>query len=503
MAITGYKRNFKAHDILSEEQAEAVHRATLRVLWETGVAMHDDRALKVMAAGGCKVDLDTHRVRIPEWLVKESLARCPQQWRCQARDPEKDVLVGGGDNTLICPSIGMMTLDLDTWIPRDATRQEYCDYIRVLDWLPHGCTQVAFPYFGFAKVPQCLRLVEGHAAKVRLSTKAQMEGSVLDNDIWNIEICKATGQEMMHLCNPAAPLTFYEGTISQVYRYTAADMPFHFASGPVSGATAPATMAGAVVLNNADCIAGMVLTQLIKPGHRVWAGSMIMAQNMQTGSPAFGSINNAMMEAVFSQMWRRYEIPNWTASMAWTSSKTIDYQAAYEMAMSAIAAALSGASAVLIQGGLTAELTAHPVKAILDDDIAGMVAKYLQGIDVSDEALAVDLINQVGPIPGHFLSTAHTRKWWRKEQFVPLVADRLSFPDWVEKGAKNALDHARERLEDILAQYRQPALPPDQEQAVEDILKEAREHYRKAGLISPEEWALYQEDLASPNYPYA
>jgi len=503
MPRTGFKRNFKAHDILTEQQVEMLHQATLRVLGETGVAMHDDRALKVMAEGGCKVDFDSKRVCIPESLVMDSLSKCPNQWTVKARDSENDLVVGGGDNTIICPSIGMTTLDLDTWIPRDATRKEYYDYIKIMDWLPHGCCQVAFPYFGFEKVPQALRLVEGHAAKVRMSTKAQMEGSILDNDIWNIEICKATGQEMMHLCNPAAPLTFYDGTISQVFRYTEADMPFHFASGPVSGATAPATLAGAVVINNADCIAGMVLTQLIKPGHRVWAGSMIMVQNMATGSPAFGSINNAMIESIFNQMWRKYEIPNWCSSMAWTSSKAIDYQAAYEAAMSAITCAMSGASAILVQGGLTGELTAHPVKAILDDDIAGMVKRYLEGVEVSEETLATSLINEVGPIPGHFLSTAHTRKWWKKEQFVPLVADRLTFPDWAEKGAKKAIDHALEKMEAILAEHKVEPLTSQQEQAVEDILKDARKHYRDSGFISDDEWNLYQKDLASPNYPFA
>ncbi|MEW6266345.1 MAG: trimethylamine methyltransferase family protein [Thermodesulfobacteriota bacterium] len=502
MAKSGIKRAY-TFDILSEEQVQAIHRATLRVLWETGVAMHDERALKIMAEGGCKVDFDTHRVRIPERLIMDSLAKCPGEWLVKARHPGNDLIIGGPDRTHFCASIGMTTLDLETWIPREPTRKEYCDHIKVLDWLPHNCAMPAFPYFGFAKVPQCLRLVEGHAAKVRISSKAQMEGSVLDNDVWNIAICKATGQEMLHLCNPAAPLTFYEGTISQVLRYTKEDMPFHFASGPVSGATAPATLAGAVVINNADAIAGMVLTQLIKPGHRVWAGSMIMVQNMSTGSPAFGSINNSLMEAMFNQMWRRYEVPNWNTASAWVSSKAIDYQAAYECAMAALSCALSGTSAVLLQGGLTGELTAHPIKAIMDDDIAGMIIRYLEGIQINDETLAVDLIQQVGPIPGHFLTTAHTRKWWKKEQFVPTVADRLTFPEWAAQGMKKAIDHARERMEAILATHKPEPLPPDQEKAVEDILKEARAHYRQMGFISDDDWKLYQEDLASPNYPYA
>jgi len=226
-------------------------------------------------------------------------------------------------------------------------------------------------------------------------------------------------------------------------------------------------------------------------------------QDMRTGSPAFGAIGNSLDEVVFNQMWRKYGVPTWSSSSAWTSSKQIDFQSGYEQAMGAIICGLSGASCILLQGGFTAELTAHPVKAILDDDIAGMVGRFLQGVEICDQTLAVEVINEVGPIPGFFLNRAHTRQWWKKEQFVPKVADRLPLAEWVKAGKKKAIDHARERMEEILSTHTPKPLPPEQEQAVEDILKDARQYYRRKGTISDEEWTLYQKDLNSPNYPYA
>lgn len=503
MSIKGFKRNFKPLEILTEDQVETIHRGTLHVLAETGVEFHDDKALKLFAENGCKVDFEKKLVRFPKILVEDCLTKSPSSFRVKARDPENDlVFKSDGDITYFTSSPAMRTLDLDTFEPREPTRKEFYDHIKVLDALPNVHMQNSFPYFGFAKVPQCMRLIESNAAKIRNSTKVQKEGSVLNNDIWNIKMAKATGQDILNLVNPGAPLTYYEGVIKSIYRYVEEDVPFHFTSGSVAGATGPATIAGALITENACDIAGIVLSQLLKPGAKIWTGSMIMVQNMVTGSPAFGAIENSLSAVIFNQIWRKYKVPTFSTTCAWTSSKTIDYQAGYEMASATTANALSGACLVFLQGGLTAQLTAHPAKAILDDDIAGMVGRFLKGVEVSDESMALKLIEDVGQIPGHFLNRAHTREWWKKEQFMPKVTDRLPIPEWMKSGKKTALDHARERMEQILSTHKPIPLSSEHEQVVEDILSDARKYYRKKGMITDEEWAIYQEDLSSNNYPY-
>jgi len=116
--------------------------------------------------------------------------------------------------------------------------------------------------------------------------------------------------------------------------------------------------------------------------------------------------------------------------------------------------------------------------------------------------MAVDLIEKVGPIPGHFLSEEHTRKWWKLEQFIPKAADRLTYPEWMETGKKGCLDYARQRMEEILATHKAPPLTPKQEADIEGILEEARKYYKGRGLISEEEMATYRKSMKSPNYPY-
>ena len=501
--MEGFKRNFAPHKMISDQDVHQIQQATLQILSQTGVLIKDKKAQDIFSAGGASVDAATDRVRIPEYMVHDMLMKCPSHFRIRARDPKNDVVLqGGGDTTYFCAAVGNQLVDLDTWEVRDPTRKEFYDYIRVMDALPNIHMLPPFPFYGFAKTPQIMRLIESQAAKVRVSTKVSVEGGVQNNDRWTIELAKATGQDVSLLCNPTPPLSIIEDSAADIFRAVESGMPYWVSSGPVAGATGPATTAGLIACCNAENMAGMVLGQLHRPGSRIWNGSFLFVQDMTTGGPKFGAIENMMAESMFHQIWRDYKIPAYAAASAWTASKTIDYQAGYEQGMAALNAAQSGASVVILQGGLTAELSASPVKAIIDDDIAGMVGHYLQGVDVSTSSLCVDLVNEIGPFPGEFLTTKHTRTSWKKEQYIRNVACSKPYESWTRGGKKTVIDNARQKMEEILENHKPVLLTPEKEQAVEDILNDARQWYRKKGLISDDEWKIYQEEIASPNYPY-
>jgi trimethylamine--corrinoid protein Co-methyltransferase len=131
----------------------------------------------------------------------------------------------------------------------------------------------------------------------------------------------------------------------------------------------------------------------------------------------------------------------------------------------------------------------------MDDDVAGWIGRFIEGVCVNDETLAIDLINQVGPIPGHYLSTAHTRQWWQKEQYLPAVADLEAYPVWVKSGKRDTIALAKEKMEQILDDHKPIPLSPSEEQAIEEILVEAREYYKGRGVISDEEWDEYVRTL--------
>jgi trimethylamine--corrinoid protein Co-methyltransferase len=134
---------------------------------------------------------------------------------------------------------------------------------------------------------------------------------------------------------------------------------------------------------------------------------------------------------------------------------------------------------------------------VMEDDVAGWIGHVLEGATINDETLAIDLINEVGPLPGHYLGTAHTRKWWNKQHYFPKVADVESYASWIKTGKKDMLDLAKEKVQEILATHKPLPLSDAQEQAIEDVLKEARNYYRKRGVISDAEWSEYMRVLSS------
>jgi trimethylamine--corrinoid protein Co-methyltransferase len=223
--------------------------------------------------------------------------------------------------------------------------------------------------------------------------------------------------------------------------------------------------------------------------------------NMASGAPAFGGIEIAIHNAASNQLFQKYGVPL-DNTTAYPNSKVPDYQSATEKAFRIMTAGISGGNTLLFHGSVHGELTHHPIQAILDDDMAGMVGRYMEGVTVSTESLALDLIEQVGPVPGHFMSAAHTRKWWKLEQFVPKTADRLTYPEWQSTGKRTCLDYARQRMEELLSTHKPLPLTQSQEDAVERVLEEARTHYHKKGLITDDEMRLYRDSMKSPNYPY-
>lgn len=479
--MKGFTRNFRPIEVLTEEQVDAIWRGVFEVLERTGLKydVETPRALKILDEGGCMVDYDSKRVKLPPGLVEQLIQKCPSSFHVEARDPKNDLIISP-NTTYIQPGPGMWYWDMDKLEPRLPTRQEFIDAVRIYDALPNlHLLHPNSPYTNIEGVHPVMSTIETYAMRAKFSTKPTSMGSSLDNVMFNIEIGRVVGAKGVHGCGAASPLCWSEVDISSVMRTVEAGIPLRPGGGSVWGGTAPATIAGELVTNIAESIGVIALAQLMKPGHPVLPMTFTFPQNMKTGAPAFGNITIALAGIAFAQCWRRYRIPTMVIESGIPGSKIPDFQSGYEKGMLALASALGGVSIVWVHGTIYGELTAHPLQAIMDDDIAGMIGRCLEGIEVNNETLAIDLIKEVGPLPGFYLDKMHTREWWSKSQYMPVVADQTSLQEWLTSGKKTVLDHAKEKMEEILATHELSIpLTPAKEEEIDRILAEAREYYK-------------------------
>ena len=493
--LNGFTRRYPPLEMLSADEIEEIHRGALFVLEKTGMRIEHPAAQELLAEAGCSIDKEAGRIRFPAGLVEECLRKVPTRFRIKARNPDQDLMVGG-DSFYFMQGMGMKYVDIDTWETRAATADEHRDAMIVADALPNIHLAEAWEiYTDRQGIPPVMAMLENLASGIRYSSKAQVAGNVQDSEIFAIQMAQEVGIDLFPEIEHASPLMIGNGGVDAAFRYLDARMPICPALGVGLGAQGPATIAGALVLQLAEAMGWAVLTQVHTPGAAMAIHHGAGALDMRTGIDIWGGPASSISTAMLSQILRRYGIPTWSNAGFASDSKKIDFQAGFEKSTGALMAALSGGHIQLFQGGSSTELLYSSELAVMDDDIAGWIGRVLNGARIDEETLAVDVINEVGPIPGQYLGNAHTREWWNKEEYFLSVTNHQPYSEWVTTGKKDMLDHAREKVEEILETHQPIPLTVSEAQAIEDSLKDARTHYRKQGVITDEEWSLYMKTI--------
>lgn len=495
--IKGFTRRYKPLEFMTTEEMDAIHRAALLVIQKTGMRIQHKPTLQVLADHGCEVNLDEQRARIPPGLVEECLRKVPSGFMLRARDRAKDVMVGG-DTVYFMQGMGARYVDLETWETRPATAAEHRDAMIVADALENTHIAEAWEiYTDRSGIPPIMAMLENLASGIRYSSKTQVAGNIHDTEIFAIQMAKAAETDLLPEIEHVAPLTIQSGGIEAAYRYMEAQIPIVPGLTVSMGATGPVTLAGSVMLMVAEMMGWVVVSQLHTPGAPMAIHHSTAPVDMRTGYRLQGNPTRGITTGMMNQMLRRYRIPIFSNAGYAGNSKKIDYQTGYEKITLTCLSAISGAHLHNFQGSTGLELVYSPVLSVMDDDGAGWIGRVVEGAAISDETLAFEVINQVGPSPGHYLGTAHTREWWNKETFFPQVADVEPYASWIKTGKKDMMARAKEKVEEILATHKPLPLTPQQDQGVEAALKEARDHYRKQGVITEEEWSEYMDTLRS------
>jgi trimethylamine:corrinoid methyltransferase-like protein len=466
--LTGYLVR-QARDFLTSSEVERIHCSALEVLARTGVVFGSEAALSTLQRAGCTVDGTSGRVRFPEQLVQGCLQQCPSQFTLKARCADLDLDIGPG-HLFVQSHPGLFLVDLEAGQRRLARLADIGPMVRLLDALDEIHLPI-MPTGTLADKPPPV-MIEWITAEVLRNTQKVTAGGVFDGCApWVVEMAAVTGQCIYGQLNPVTPLRYSAEQLEGAQAYLRAGHPICILPGQTLGANSPATIAGALVLQTAEHLAGVVWAQLVQPGAAVTLASYPHLVDMRQGAVSIGAIEMGLLGAATAQLGRRYGIPT-HPQLPLTDAKAHDEQAAVEKAMGALLLAESGAGLITNGGGLETEKAWSPVQLIIDCEINAMVGRILRGIDVTEDTLALSQIEEVAQ-SGSFLGTQHTRRTWRSEQLLPRLADRLGYEAWQAQGAKTMADRAREWARETVRNHQVPPLSLEQDRELDRILRAA------------------------------
>ncbi len=469
----------KYFEYFSDDEVQQIHATTLRVLEEVGVDFGYGPALEVFAKAGCKVEGE--RVFFKPKFVEEQVAKAPSEFTLYARNPEKNVKIGGDGIAYIAAYGPPFVHDLDNG-RRPSTLFDYTNFVKLGQWSANmditGGVMVE-PN----DVPHKHRNAEMLYASIRYSDKPFMGGTIgaeaaretirIASLVFGSEKEMAEKPPFISILCSKTPLSYDDRMLGAIMAYANAGMPQLISSLSIAGATAPVTLEGTLVVQNAEVLAGIIFTQLIREGTPVvFAGSSSCA-SMRYGTLSIGAPEMAVNTAATAQMGRFYGIPT-RGGGALSDSKLPDPQAAYESMMSQLMATLSGIHFVLHSAGLLESymLTSYE-KFIMDDEICGMCKRIKRGEQATPERLAFDVIRQVGP-GGEYLTHMHTFENCRKEFYPPVLEQRDNFDTWSKKGGLSMEKAANAKWKKILETFQEPALPEPERKALEQYMEEVR-----------------------------
>jgi len=467
--------------ILSKESLDAIHYATLEVLEKTGVVVESDKALKILEETGCTVDYQKHLALIPPHVVNEALTRKPKNVTLYARNPKNDVRLDGRHTFLCTDGSGTHTLDPKTGVRKASTKEDLSVSAKIADYL--DVIGVYWPMITSRDVPAHVRVLHDLEASLNNTEKhVQFETTTTPDEArFQIEMaaCVVGGKEelkrrpIISSCHcTIAPLTHAKGPTEAAIEFAEAGVPIYFLPMPQAGATGPITLAGSMVVSNAESLSGLAIVQMAVPGAPMIYSSEASNFDMKALRWCAGSPECGLLTAVSSELAKYYEMPSTSAGLS-TDAKVPGAQACYEKAVTGALPIFAGYDVVGGLGLLDACTVFTPEQLIIDAEIGRMLFRLAQGIEVNDETLALDLIHKIGP-GGNYLAEKHTLEHLKKEHFLPEITDRRSYEAWKKADSKTVVEVAREKAKEILEKHQPTPLEKDVQKEVKDVIKRAQ-----------------------------
>jgi len=475
-------------NLFTDDEINEIHLATLEVMGKTGLFVEDEEALAIFDGGRANINRESRIVKFPPYVVEDAIRSAPPKILLYGRNPRHDFLVEGNRVGFTNFGEGIFVNDLSTGEQRSSTKQDTADAAHLVDYLENF--DICQRAVGARDKPPEALPVHNAEAVLTHTSKPCVIGPVDREPLkWVIEVAAAVvgGKERLkerpilsfNTC-PTSPLRLLGPFCRIVIDAVRFGITPNILSMAMAGASAPVSLAGAIVLQNAEVLGGIVLSQLVRKGASVLYGSTTTIMDLKITTSPMGCPEIGMVSAAAAKLAQYYGIPSWVAG-GWGDSKLPDAQAGHEKTLTALLPALAGANIIYGSGSLEMGITLDWAQLVMDNEFVGMIKHVVKGIPVTDETLAADVIHEVGPF-GDFISHEHTRKHMKTMQSQPKLIDRRRRDFWQQMGGTDLAQRAREEAKYILKTHKPDPLPPEVLSSIRSIVEAA-----EAELCVPKE----------------
>ncbi len=467
--------------VLTQDQLEKIHNTSLAILERVGVVVPHKEMLSLFADAGASVDFPANRVRIPADLVNRCIAQAGKQFTVYGRDESRTAEFGFGRQSFNSIAGEALWLEEVGGERRYATMADVATASRFADALTG--IDMAGAMSDPHEVPASYRCVEVMATMLKNTTKPihfWFHDRPSARFLVDMTIALRGSQSEAEkypvtypFLEPISPLRFAFNGVDLLFETARLNLPVPIGPMAQMGLSAPATVAGTMAQENAEILAGICITQLIKPGTPVCYGGICHAFDMRTTQMIFAGPEQAIFGVAMTQMGKSYGLPVYV-NVGLTDSKRPDAQAGMECAATMLLAASAGADILGHMGICGVDQAASLDMLVLQDEMISYMHSAMREIDFSDEALGLDIVEEVGP-GGSFIATDHTADHFRKELWFPRLFDREFYQSWLEHGATSMEDRCRDRKQDILATHQPEPIDSSLERELDRIVEASRQ----------------------------
>ena len=471
-------------NILGDELVEQIIAEGFELLMDPGVRVHNEEALELLADAGADVNAETRIAHIPEPIARRAMEAAPSEFYLYNLDGEP-VVHYGGDSVQFDPGSAAITiLDSETQEQRRPHTADFCKFVKLVETIPQLdaqstamiCTDVPeeigdlyrlYIALNFMRKP----IITGAFRKDTWWTMKDMLVAVAGSE----EALAARPIAVFDVC-PSPPLLWSDLTCQNMIDCARYGIPSELVSMPLAGATAPVTLAGAVVQHTAECLSGVTICQLAQEGAPiVWGGSPATF-DMREGTTPMGAVGTWMIDCAYTQVGKALAMPTHTY-LGMSDAKVVDAQCGLESAGGTIMAALAGVNMVSGAGMMDFESCQSYEKLVIDAEIIGMAKRLIAGVEARDDPIALTLMRKLGH-RADYLAQTHTLKWFAKELYIPsAVIDRGSLDRWKKQGAKTTFERAADRVNELLATYQPSPISDELRAELRDITTKAAQRF--------------------------